>query len=143
MPILAILASFLAPFHSPIFHRVLGVVTHFRTFYTCQSLFPCSLPEKFQLEAKNNWMIEEKGKGKNEADGDNSEEKDDIKLCYDDKTSSSSTYPNLKLNPFVLSEDRLYFEINAHCGDEGRCEGIIGVPEKEACLAHGTVADDQ
>ena len=58
-------------------------------------------------------------------------------------TSSSATYPNLKLNPFVLSEDRLYFEINAYCGDEGRCEGIIGVPEKEACLAHGTVANDQ
>ena len=58
-------------------------------------------------------------------------------------TSSSATYPNLKLNPFVLSEDRLYFEINAYCGDEGRCEGIIGITEKEACLAHGTVANDQ
>ena len=71
--------------HTPIFHRVCGVVTHFRTFYTCQSLFLCSLAEKFALEAKNNRMIVEEKGGENEADETNTEEEDDIKLCDDDK----------------------------------------------------------
>ena len=71
--------------HTPIFHRVCGVVTHFRTFYTCQSLFLCSLAEKFALEAKNNRMIVEEKGGENEADENNTEEEDDIKLCDDDK----------------------------------------------------------
>ena len=71
--------------HSPIFHRVCGVVTHFRTFYTCQSLFLCSLAEKFPPEAKNNRMIVEEKGGENEVYEDNTEDEDDIKLCDDDK----------------------------------------------------------
>ena len=49
-------------------------------------------------------------------------------------TSSSATYPNLKLNPFVLSEDGLDFEINTNSGNKGRSERVVGVAEKEAVL---------
>ncbi len=49
-------------------------------------------------------------------------------------------HPYLKLDPFVLSEDGLDLEVYADGGDEGRGEGVIGVPEEETGLAHGAVS---
>ena len=53
------------------------------------------------------------------------------------------TYPYLKFDPFVLSEDGLDFEINTNSRNKGRCERVVGVAEKEAGLAHRTVANNQ
>ena len=52
------------------------------------------------------------------------------------------TYPYLKFDPFVLSEDGLDFEINTNSGNKGRSERVVGVAEKEAGLAHRTVANN-
>ena len=52
-------------------------------------------------------------------------------------------YPYLKFDPFVLSEDGLDFEINTNSGNKGRSERVVGVAEKEAGLAHRTVANNQ
>ena len=53
------------------------------------------------------------------------------------------TYPYLKFDPFVLSEDGLDFEINTNSGNKGRSERVVGVAEKEAGLAHRTVANNE
>ena len=45
------------------------------------------------------------------------------------KSPASLTYPYLKFDPFVLSEDGLDFEINANSGDEGRSERVVSVAE--------------
>ncbi|KAG7223393.1 hypothetical protein INR49_032220, partial [Caranx melampygus] len=37
----------------------------------------------------------------------------------------------------------LHFEVDAHCADEGRGEGIVSVAEQERGFAHAAVADDQ
>ena len=58
-------------------------------------------------------------------------------------TIGKFTYPNLKFDPFVLSEDGLDFEINPHGGNKGRGERVVGIAEKEAGLAHRAVTDDQ
>jgi len=42
-----------------------------------------------------------------------------------------------------VPKDGLHLEVNAHRGDEGGCEAIVGVPEEEAGLAHAGVADDK
>ena len=58
-------------------------------------------------------------------------------------TEIQKSYPYLKLDPFVLSEDGLDFEINPHGGNKGRGERIVGIAEKEAGLAHRAVPDDE
>ena len=57
-------------------------------------------------------------------------------------TEIQKSYPYLKLDPFVLSEDGLDFEINTNSGNKGRSERVVGVAEKEAGLAHRTVANN-
>lgn len=52
-------------------------------------------------------------------------------------------YPDLQFDPLVLPEDRLDLEVDADGGDEGRGEGVVGVTEEEARLAHARVADDE
>ena len=52
-------------------------------------------------------------------------------------------YPYLQLDPFVLSEDGLDFEIDAHGGDEGRSERVVSIAEKEAGFAHRAVPNNQ
>lgn len=53
------------------------------------------------------------------------------------------TYPYLKFDSFVLTEDGLHFEINTDSGDESGCKWVVGVTEEEGCLAHAAVTDDQ
>lgn len=42
-----------------------------------------------------------------------------------------------------MPKDGLHLEVDAHRGDEGGCEAIVGVAEEEAGLAHAGVADDE
>lgn len=53
------------------------------------------------------------------------------------------SHPNLQLDPLVISVDRLHLKVDAHCADESRSEGIIGIAEQKAGLSHAAVADDQ
>ena len=53
------------------------------------------------------------------------------------------THPNLQLDPLVLSEYSLHFEVDTNSADEGRGEGIVSVPEEEGGLAHRAVPDDE
>ena len=53
------------------------------------------------------------------------------------------THPYLQLDPLVLSEHGLHFEVDPDGADEGRGEGVICVPEEERGLAHRAVPDDE
>lgn len=53
------------------------------------------------------------------------------------------TYPNLQLHAFVLAEDRLHLEVDAHRAHEGRGERVVGVAKQKRRLAHAAVANDQ
>ena len=53
------------------------------------------------------------------------------------------THPYLQLDPLVLSEHSLHFEVNPNSADEGRGEGVVCVPEEEGGLPHRAVPDDQ
>lgn len=57
--------------------------------------------------------------------------------------SNCKTYPNLKLDTLVLSEDSLDFEVNAHRAHEGWGKRIVGITKEERCLAHAAIANDQ
>lgn len=54
-----------------------------------------------------------------------------------------AAYPYLQLDPLVVSEDSLHFEVNSHSGDERRREGIICVSKEKRRLSHTRVADDE
>jgi hypothetical protein len=54
-----------------------------------------------------------------------------------------ASYPYLQLDPLVVSEDSLHFEVNSHGGDKRRREGIICVAKEKRCLSHTRVADDE
>lgn len=49
--------------------------------------------------------------------------------------------PNLELDSLAVHLDVLDFEVDADRGDEGGREGIVGVPEQQASLAHARVSD--
>lgn len=52
-------------------------------------------------------------------------------------------HPDLQFDPLVVAEDRLDLEVDSHCANERRGEGIVGVAEKKRGFAHAAVADDQ
>lgn len=53
------------------------------------------------------------------------------------------TYPNLKLDSLFIFEYGFYFEIDADCADERRCEGVICIPKQKRCFPHTAVANDK
>lgn len=59
------------------------------------------------------------------------------------RDQACTTHPYLQFDPFVVSEHRFHFEIDAHGGHEGRRETVVGVPEQKWRFAHAAVADDQ
>lgn len=42
-----------------------------------------------------------------------------------------------------MSKDCLDLEVNAHCANKGRGEGVVSVAEQEGSLSHTAVANDQ
>lgn len=52
-------------------------------------------------------------------------------------------YPNLQLHPLVISVNGLHLKVNSHRANKGRCERIIGIPEKKGGLPHAAVPNDQ
>jgi len=57
--------------------------------------------------------------------------------------TSIDTYPDLEFHALVVPKYGLHLKVNAHRGDEGGCEAIVGVAEEEAGLAHAGVANDE
>lgn len=57
--------------------------------------------------------------------------------------SFNISYPDLQFDPLVILVHSLHFEVDSHCADEGRSEGVIGVAEQEGRLAYAAVANDQ
>lgn len=53
------------------------------------------------------------------------------------------TYPYLQLDPFVITKNCLHLEVNPHCADKSRGEGVVCIAEQEGGLAHAAVANDQ
>ncbi len=74
-----------------------------------------------------------------------SEENNAVWLYNDLKLAQiwPQTDPDLQLDPLVLPKDGLDLEVNAHCGDEGGGEWVIGVAEEEGRLAYTAVAYDE
>lgn len=54
-----------------------------------------------------------------------------------------SSYPDLKFDPLILTEDGLDFEVDADGWDESRREGIIGITEEKRRFADTAIPDDQ
>lgn len=53
------------------------------------------------------------------------------------------TYPNLKLDAFIMPEHGFHFKVNTDSADERRGEAIVRVPEEETGLAHWGIPDDE
>jgi len=66
-----------------------------------------------------------------------------VSCCYCPISFLTCRVPNLQLDPLVLSEYSLHFEVDTNSADEGRGEGIVSVPEEEGGLAHRAVPDDE
>ena len=52
-----------------------------------------------------------------------------VSACRGEKLCAGGfSYPDLKLDSFVLPEDGLNLEVDADGGNESRGEGVVGVP---------------